>query len=54
LNIPSSRLLEPLGEPASSVGAAFSAPSTIGSTGRPAAMSSSVVMGLTVLLTRAT
>jgi hypothetical protein len=41
-------------EPASSVGAAFSTPSTIGSTGRPAAMSSSVVMGLAVLLTRAT
>jgi hypothetical protein len=38
---PSSRLLEPLGEPESSVGAACSAPSTTGSSGRPAAMSSS-------------
>jgi hypothetical protein len=55
LTSPSSWLLELLaaGEPPSS-GGAFSGPSTIGSTGSPAAISSSVVIGLAVLFTRAT
>jgi hypothetical protein len=50
----SSRLREPLGEPEPSAGVARSALSAAGSSGRPAAISSSVVMGLAVLLTRAT